>query len=271
MRVLQLKSQGTEVKKWQLFLRGQHLDPGPADGDFGPKTHKATLQFQARYNLTPDGIVGLKTLGQAMKLGFNAVPLQPALPGKRTPSHPDDPNWPPRPKFEPLTSTSARQQIFGCFAYEAQPLPDNPENIRITDDWEDRNIVRVEILQLRGISGAPASGNVRFHRLAAAQLRALWRDWERAGLLNLILTWDGSFTARFVRGSRTNLSNHCFGSAFDINASWNALGTRPALSGRNGSVRELVELANKNGFFWGGHFRDRADGMHFEIARLMDK
>ena len=265
MRVLQLDSQGDDVKKWQLFLRGQGFDPGPADGDFGPRTHKATLQFQVRYDLSADGVVGLKTLGQAMKLGFEAIDL---TPDGTAPSHRDDPDWPPRPNFDPLTSTTARQQTFGRFAFEAQPVPGNPENIRITDDWEDRNIVRIEIPQLRGISGAPSSANVRFHRLAAAQLRALWSDWERAGLLPLILTWDGSFVPRFVRGSTTNLSNHSFGSAFDINAAWNALGTRPALSGRKGSVRELVELANRNGFFWGGHFRDRADGMHFEIARL---
>ena len=45
------------------------------------------------------------------------------------------------------------------------------------------------------------------------------------------------------------------------------LGTTPALVGRKGSVRELVEIANANGFYWGGHFT-RKDGMHFEVAQV---
>ena len=115
---------------------------------------------------------------------------------------------------------------------------------------EERQITRVELPQLRGIAGAPQSGKVRFHRAAAPQLLKLWRAWEEAGLLPLIKTWDGSFVPRFVRGSRRTLSNHGFGSAFDINASFNSLGTRPPLVGRAGSVRELVPLANELGFFW---------------------
>ena len=71
-----------------------------------------------------------------------------------------------------------------------------------------------------------------------------------------------------VRGSRQTLSNHAFGSAFDINAAWNGLGVIPPLVGQKGSVRELVALANENGFYWGGHF-PRRDGMHFEIAKIL--
>jgi hypothetical protein len=70
-----------------------------------------------------------------------------------------------------------------------------------------------------------------------------------------------------VRGSKTVLSNHAFGTAFDINVNWNRLGTIPALVGQKGSVRELVQIANNNGFYWGGHFT-RKDGMHFEIAKI---
>jgi hypothetical protein len=72
----------------------------------------------------------------------------------------------------------------------------------------------------------------------------------------------------FIRGNTTTLSNHAFGTAFDINADQNSLGARPALVGQRGSTRELVPLANKWGFYWGGHFGSRPDGMHFEIAFL---
>jgi hypothetical protein len=71
-----------------------------------------------------------------------------------------------------------------------------------------------------------------------------------------------------VRGSNTTLSNHAWGTGFDINAKWNPLGAVPALRGDTGSVRELVPIAHDHGFFWGGHF-SRSDGMHFEVARVL--
>ena len=71
MRVLKQGMTGADVKKWQLFLLGQHFAAGAADGDFGTRTHQATIAFQARSRLVPDGVVGLKTLGQAMLLGFD--------------------------------------------------------------------------------------------------------------------------------------------------------------------------------------------------------
>jgi hypothetical protein len=43
----------------------------------------------------------------------------------------------------------------------------------------------------------------------------------------------------------------------------------PPIVGEKGSVRLLVPLANKFGFFWGGHYRNRKDGMHFELAKLL--
>lgn len=262
MRVLRQGMTGADVKRWQLFLIGQHFELGAADGDFGPQTNKATISFQARARLTPDGIVGLRTFGQAMLLGLDAgVKESPDA------SH-SSPAWPPRPSFSPLTGTAERQRLFGKYSYEACPVQGSPENICILGDWEDKNIVRVKIPQLIGVAGAPGEGLVRFHRLAADQLQSLWSAWEKAGLLHLVLTWDGSFVSRFVRGSRSVLSNHGFGTAFDINEPWNSLGTRPALAGTKGSVRELVPIANKNGFFWGGHYKGRPDGMHFEVAQL---
>ena len=86
-------------------------------------------------------------------------------------------------------------------------------------------------------------------------MKTLWQAWETAGLSERILTFEGSYNARFIRGSRTKLSNHPFGSAFDINARWNGLGAFPALEGQEGSVRELINIANEHGFFWGGHIQ----------------
>jgi len=72
-----------------------------------------------------------------------------------------------------------------------------------------------------------------------------------------------------LRGSKTTLSNHAFGTAIDINVPQNWLGVIPARIGEEGCLRELVPLANKFGFYWGGHYPVRPDGMHFEVVKII--
>jgi hypothetical protein len=176
------------------------------------------------------------------------------------------PSFPPRPDFAAISS-AAREQTFGKPRFVASPQPGNPEHIEILDDWEVKNIKKVSI-PIKGIVGRPGPIEVRFHKLAADQLIELWLAWEKEGLLDRVLSFDGAYVPRFMRGSTTKLSNHAFGTAFDINASFNSLKARPALVGQRGSVRELVPIANDLGFFWGGFFNNRPDGMHFEVAEL---
>jgi hypothetical protein len=111
---------------------------------------------------------------------------------------------------------------------------------------------------------------VWLHAKAGQQIVNTFQQWEDGGLDNLILTWAGSWVPRYVRGSRKYLSNHSWGTAFDINVPWNGLGKVPALKGKKGSVRELVGIANENGLFWGGHYQNRPDGMHFEVAKVLN-
>lgn len=171
--------------------------------------------------------------------------------------------------FSPLVGNEARKSVFGAFEYVPDPQPDNKEHIKILGDWRAKNIVSVPIPQLKKALGPSAPATIEFHRLAAAQLQTLWAAWDDADLLKHVLGFAGGFNARFQRGSTTALSNHAYGSAFDINVAWNPLGKPPAAPGKEGSVRELVPLAHKHGFYWGGHFRSRPDGMHFEIAKLL--
>ena len=203
-------------------------------------------------------------------------PLQPASPASvLTPDGENlvalavsfQPTWPPPPSFLPLVGNEALWEVFGKFSYVASPLHHNPEHITVTDNWVEENIVSVNIPQLAYVN--KVSTNVAFHKKAKDQLQKLWNDWETAGLIHLVKTWNGSYAPRFRRGSSTFLSNHAFGAAFDINAKWNELGEIPALVGEKGSVRQLVKIANDNGFYWGGHFPNEfLDGMHFEVAVL---
>ena len=178
------------------------------------------------------------------------------------------PDYPPRPDFAALNSDEGRRAIFGEFAYVPDPQPDDREHIRVTDGWDRVNITMVEIPQLRRVD--PRYHRIQFHRLAEAQLKGLWAEWEERGLLDRIHSFAGGYAPRFKRGMPGVLSNHAFGTAFDINVDCNALGATPALFGRRGCVRELVPVAHKWGFFWGGHFEQRPDGMHFEVAKLLN-
>lgn len=265
MRALRIGMQGPLVQAWQNFLVGQGFDPGGAEGDFGDKTQTATMAFQRAQGLKDDGVVGQQTFARAMAIGFHLVE-EPDTDDTGT-------NFPPRPSFPSLQSNSQRMALFGHFDFVPAPMPpDNREHIRILGSWVHDNIIDVPIPQLRRTAIPHAPATMPFHRLGAAQLKALWQAWEDANLLGLILTYDGAFEPRFKRGLSNGgpeaLSNHSFGSAFDINADLNPMGTTPLLVGRRGSVRKLVPIANAHGFYWGGHFSTRPDGMHFEIAFL---
>lgn len=265
-RVLTRGDSGPDVAAVQHFLVGQGIVHLVADGQFGPLTESAVKTFQRARHLDPDGKVGPKTRAAMMALGFGGDAPPPSTSRSAT-----DPAWfPPPPSFKPLVGNAERAQVFGRFAFVPAPTDQNPEGIRITDGWDRQNIVTVEVPQLRGVAGAPSHAKVSFHRLVAPKALTLFEAWEKAGLLSLVRSWGGSWAPRFIRGSRTTLSNHAFGSAFDINVAWNGLGTRGAAVGAVGSVRQLVPIANELGWYWGGHWTSggRPDPMHFELATL---
>lgn len=171
--------------------------------------------------------------------------------------------YPPIPSFYPLNSQSAREQMFGKFNYTIV----DQSNIRILGDWVNENIVTVKIPQLIGIPGYHTGGNVRVHKLIKDKILLLFSSWEQQKLMSRVVFWGGAFVPRLVRGSQTVLSNHSWGTAFDINTIDNAMGIVPAAIGAAGCLRELVPTANAQGWYWGGHFK-RQDGMHFEVSKL---
>jgi len=252
--VLRRGDKGAPVVEWQTVLvtAGESLSPYGADGDFGRLTEEATRRYQRARGLFPDGIVGPKTWATA-----GAV---------EEPSEPER----VRPPFKPLYGQAAREAAWGRFEYVSEPVPGNPEAIRITDDWVRQSIMAVDVPQLRGIAGAPRNGRAYLHKRIAPQFLALWKDWEDANLLHLVKSWAGMWVPRFIRGSRSVLSNHAFGTAFDINAPWNPLGAEPPRVGETGSVRQLVPYAWDRGFYWGGDFPNRPDGMHFEATEVAE-
>lgn len=243
--VLRRGDKGESVRAWQIEL-GRAGFRTDVDSDFGPRTEAATKRLQMAARITQDGVVGPATRAAAKRLAGDTEPVPAFSPSLRSLSWPE------------------RDALFGRFDYVANA----DGSIRILGSWVRDNIVEIVVPQLIAVEGGPRSGRILMHRKAAEQTRALFDAWERERLMHLVLSWAGSWVPRMVRGSTTTLSNHAFGTAFDINAAWNGLGREPAPLGATGSVLELLPLAEEHGFAWGGTF-SRKDGMHFEVARAL--
>lgn len=261
MKTLRIGDKGMSVKAWELFLVGQGFYWLETDGVFDDDLKDSTESFQRSRNLPADGVVGPRTYAAALQLGF---------PGVQDDSLAENgPNWPQKPDGLVTLNQATRESLFGKFSYVSATVAGNPEAIRITDDWATKNIVSVEVPQLKGVQGAPRSGAVTINVKIANQFVALWQAWQDEGLVSLVSDFGGTWVPRYIRGSRSTLSNHAWGTAFDINVSTNPLGAVPALVGSRGSVRKLVPLALEHGFFWGGWYPNRPDGMHFEAVRIL--
>jgi len=186
-------------------------------------------------------------------------------------AHANDASWPPQDADGDgeadlaYLGSAARDAAFGPL--EWKPKEGSDSAIVITNDFKSK-LKTILVPQLVGVDcyGTAMSGKVTLHEAACDALLAAFQEVEDAGLLHLVKTWGGTFSPRRIRG-KTTLSNHAYGLAFDMNMAWNGLGAVPALVSEEGSVRAMVPLFNKHGFYWGGHYRSRLDGMHFEYVR----
>lgn len=167
---------------------------------------------------------------------------------------------PPREKPRVMSPTE-RVKAYGmpCTMRGGKLVPDA--------QWERTNIVGLTVPWPMSVTGQL---RIRVHRVTLDKWRVLFAKWEQAGLLQLLLTYNGSQTVRMKRGHEgsTNLrdlSTHSFGAAVDFNAAYNVRGTNGAGLGHIGSMEPLVPIAEESGFVWGGHF-PTVDKMHIEVA-----
>jgi len=266
LKVLRPGTRHEHVEVWEEFLQGYGFCNTEVDRYFNDDSVASTKLFQAEHGLSVDGWVGGESWGKAIELGLDLLEDDHA--------DQDGPNWPGPPEgLSPIVGTQGRMEAWGELKFKSAGTTGNPEAITITNDWAKKNLVTANLSQIDAIPGMQHEGktvgagpsSVSIHRLVLDSFIELWQAWEDAGLLDRIITWAGTWSPRFIRGSRTSLSNHAFATAFDINAPWNGLRRVPALVGKRGCVRELVPIANELGWYWGGHFT-RRDGMHFEAT-----
>ncbi|MGQ0567771.1 MAG: M15 family metallopeptidase [Gemmobacter sp.] len=265
--VLGVGSFGNDVRRLQAYLNAELTASLSLDGSYGGNTKAEVLRFRLRFGLPASPTFDDQCFAVSGPRGFAPPNFD------TTPAH-QGLDWPKKRAGLSSPSGATMQAKCGTIAFVHTPVPGNPEKIRVTSTFEADNIVRVDIPQLRDCvvpldSGVTKTdGRIRWHKNYTTNLVDVFDKWEKAGFLDRILTFDGSFNLRLKRRARTatvaNLSNHSWGTAFDINAFWNGFGRTPEMLGGRGCVRELVSIAHDCGFFWGGHFPK--DGMHFEIA-----
>lgn len=196
---------------------------------------------------------------------------------QRKATDPDQPknypaDWfPPKPDFgSPSKPMSTLLAKLGNPKYTVNKPGTYHSPITFADGWDAKNISKVDVPQLKDVpfysigNKLKCSGKISFYTKAHKAVQNLFNAWEKDGLIPKILTFEGSFNARVIKSGMT-ASNHSFGTAFDINGSWNAEGSAPAGIGKTGSLLEFVPRASEHGFYWGGFYED---GMHFEYAKL---
>ncbi len=93
-------------------------------------------------------------------------------------------------------------------------------------------------------------------------LSAAFKNLIERKFVKELKTFDGCFNIRKQRGSATAWSLHSWGIAIDVNAFENQLGKKPKLSA--GFVQCFTDV----GFDWGGNFKSRKDGMHFQLNKI---
>lgn len=92
-------------------------------------------------------------------------------------------------------------------------------------------------------------------------LSAAFKKLIETKAVNELKTWDGCFNIRKKRGL-TSMSLHSWGIAIDVNAFENGLNQTPKLS------KQFVECFTTSGFDWGGTWKSRVDGMHFQLSNI---
>lgn len=99
------------------------------------------------------------------------------------------------------------------------------------------------------------------NRLLVTPLEIALNNLIARGFAEEMKTWDGCYIVRNKRGG-SSWSMHAWGLAIDLNAATNRLGATPTLS--NGFVKCWIDA----GFDWGGYWKSRPDGMHFQLNGL---
>ncbi len=169
-----------------------------------------------------------------------------------------------RTRWFPYITAAQRDSYFGPLIAVPAPTVNDPDAVRIVNDYEANKIVKAHFPELATVPGAHG-GDVWMHKDAAKSLALVLQDLDKRGLTRYIEEFNGAWVPRFVRkvdGTHSpNLSSHSYGTAIDINAHTNGQGKEPTTR-----QIEIARVFAAHGWFWGDWFLPDtiSDPMHFE-------
>lgn len=219
-------SKGNEVLKLQNDLKKLGIYKAKTDSIFGPKTHRAVLDFQERYFV--DGIVDKETL-YAIK---DAVE-----------------SWTNREVVRLVPVPKGLEEIektFGKIVYQNA----GGGSVVILNDFVEKNIVYHEF-KVVGIQP--------WHVVLIDVLESVMHEIKKRGLDKEIVQF-GSWNPRHkMHDSKRELSTHAWGISCDLNWATNQIGTRGDLDSG------IIDVFERHGFEWGGRWKYK-DPMHFQYC-----
>jgi hypothetical protein len=155
-----------------------------------------------------------------------------------------------------VLSTADVVRLFG------DPTPYVLADGTISPIWEPRILEDVLLPDPIKLNGHPSAlvRKIRCHHKVAPFLRAgFLQVWDER-LWASLKDFGGCYCWRTQRLAPTSRSRHSWGIAFDLNVADNPFRLAPNMPPR------IVEIFKGQGFSWGGDFKVRKDGMHFEFS-----
>lgn len=257
----------TDVMLVQRLLAKHGCSPGPIDGLCGPRTVRAIVTFQASFLSGPDGRVDpqgdtWRHLNNAPASAMPPRPAQsPAASAARAQSMPSVPNQDllariPRP--DPGTVNRGLKAVSPSFMVQQLGQPRNSYSSDcqpITNATLQKHIVSESVGPFNVTGLRPALNSLR---TALAQVKR-----EQPAVYGALGT-AGMLCCRYIRNSKTNISNHSWGTAVDLKL-------KGVLDVRGDKLVQvglslMAPIMNQHGWYWGAAFGTE-DAMHFEASR----
>ena len=136
--------------------------------------------------------------------------------------------------------------------------------------WESQNLVRLTPPFQMYYDHKPIK-SIRIHRKIFDALGRIFATcWEKSGRQQKVIdewglsVFGGSYNYRLIRGSASNLSNHSYGAAIDLDPERNAMHDKTP---HFALCKEVLDAFEYEYAYWGNNFHGRPDAMHWEFVR----
>ena len=242
MRTLRLGHRGEDVAQWQRFLTARKFKLGRTDGDFGPKTQRATIAFQKANGLPADGAVGPATRAAAQVFGFTNVEVDDLA--REVP-------LPPMSQINVGLSAAKHDTMMALFGAPGKLTKDCSE---VTNSQLKRETVTASVGPFRVTGWKPAvDGLRRIFEEIRVEMPEVIAQVHTAGMS----------CVRHVRQNPSRFSNHSWGTAVDLYFGGNVDDTGDGMTQLG--LLKMAPIFNKHRWYWGAEF-SLEDSMHFELS-----